>query len=545
VNKKQNDLPKGWAWVDLVEITKDALIGLDRGRSQQTNIPSGCPYIKMNNVTMDGRVLTADVVYVQASPEEKTKFRLQEGDLLFNTRNSKELVGKVGVVRTSLPNSIFNNNLMRIRFSHGINSRFLCAQMCGPEFRRRMESVKNATTNVAAIYAKNLFTLAIALPPFTEQQRIVEEIEKQFTRLDAAVAALKRVQANLKRYRASVLKAACEGKLVPTEAELARAEGRDYESADRLLERILKERRAKWEADQLAKMRIERKTSMDSTWKDKYREPAPPDISAVRDLPVGWAWASLETVADIIDPNPSHRMPIYTEEGIPFISSENFCKPDGIDFSVSKKVADKTYTEQAARFTINNGDFVLSRIGTIGKTRFLPLGTKYCLSHALVVIKAFSEHIDKRFLRTVISSDALTKQAKHGVQSVGVPDLGMAKIRSFRIPIMSLSEQRRIVAEVERRLSVVDEIGSIVEANLKRAAALRQSILKRAFEGKLVPQDPDDEPASILLEHIRAERASKQAETKPAKPTRAKRKGQEGKQGQLPLVSKATGTEGD
>ena len=84
------------------------------------------------------------------------------------------------------------------------------------------------------------------LPPLPEQHRIVAEIEKQFTRLDAAETALKRVGANLKRYRASVLKAACEGKLVPTEAELAEAEGRDYEHAERLLERILAERRPRW-----------------------------------------------------------------------------------------------------------------------------------------------------------------------------------------------------------------------------------------------------------------------------------------------------------
>ena len=88
------------------------------------------------------------------------------------------------------------------------------------------------------------------LPPLPEQRRIVAEIEKQFTRLDASVDGLKRAQANLKRYRASVLKAACEGKLVPTEAELARAEGRDYEPADRLLERILIERRAQWESQE-------------------------------------------------------------------------------------------------------------------------------------------------------------------------------------------------------------------------------------------------------------------------------------------------------
>ena len=91
---------------------------------------------------------------------------------------------------------------------------------------------------------------AVMLPPLPEQRRIVAEIEKQFTRLDASVDGLKRAQANLKRYRASVLKAACEGKLVPTESELARAEGRDYEPADRLLERILTERRAHWESQE-------------------------------------------------------------------------------------------------------------------------------------------------------------------------------------------------------------------------------------------------------------------------------------------------------
>ena len=104
---------------------------------------------------------------------------------------------------------------------------------------------------------------------------IVAEIEKQFTRLEAGVAGLRRVQANLKRYRAAVLKAACEGKLVPTEAELARQEGRSYETGAQLLERILTERRQKWNG------------------KGKYKEPAKPDMANLPPLPEGWTWASL------------------------------------------------------------------------------------------------------------------------------------------------------------------------------------------------------------------------------------------------------------
>ena len=117
-------------------------------------------------------------------------------------------------------------------------------------------------------------------PLVPEQRRIVDALESYFTRLDDAIATLERVQANLKRYRASVLKAAVEGRLVPTEAELARAEGRDYEPASVLLERILAERRRRWEEAELAKMKAKGKAPKDDKWKAKYEEPAAPDTTS-------------------------------------------------------------------------------------------------------------------------------------------------------------------------------------------------------------------------------------------------------------------------
>jgi type I restriction enzyme S subunit len=397
-----------------------------------------------------------------------------------------------------------NNHAHVLIGKPGLSNRFLMYQLNTIDFR---EFVSGTTRLKLPQGPMRQISLSVA--PAKEQDRIVDEIEKQFTRLDAATAALKRVQANLKRYRASVLKAACEGRLVPTEAELARKEGRDYEPAEKLLQRILRERRARWESDSLAKMQASGKPPKDDHWKQKYKEPSAPDTSDLSTLPEGWAWASLEAVASVIDPNPSHRMPMYVgENGIPFISSENFIGENGIDFTTGKQVSVETLKGQVERFDLEHGAFALSRIGTIGKTRKLPVERTYCLSHALVVIQSTCRDIDSNFLRVVCSSSALTAIARDRVQSVGVPDLGMAKIRSFPVPVVPPCEQGRILAEVSRRISIVDELEATVKTALARASSLRRAILDYAFTGQLVPQDPTDEPASVLIERIRAERGA-------------------------------------
>ena len=173
---------------------------------------------------------------------------------------------------------------------------------------------KATGTTFEAIKGDDLRSHAIPIAPLPEQRRIVAEIEKQFTRLDASVAALRRTQANLKRYRASVLRAACSGELAPTEAEQARAEGREYEPADVLLERILAERRSRWE------YREKRR--------GKYKEPVAPDTSDLPLLPEGWAWATLEHATEIqggIQKQPK-RAP--TDNAFPFLRVANVLRGD-------------------------------------------------------------------------------------------------------------------------------------------------------------------------------------------------------------------------
>ncbi len=208
-------LPEGWTWASIDQLAAETMIGLDRGRAQQSDDPaSGVPYIKMNNVTMDGRVVCDEMAYVPANGEESKKFAVKDGDILFNTRNSKELVGKVGIVRNAPDGTIYNNNLMRIRVPRGVVPEFLCLQMCSHEFRRRMELVKKATTNVAAVYQKDLLPLAIALPPQAEQTRIVAEVERRLSVVEELESV---VTANLQRatrLRQSILQKAFTGELL-------------------------------------------------------------------------------------------------------------------------------------------------------------------------------------------------------------------------------------------------------------------------------------------------------------------------------------------
>jgi type I restriction enzyme S subunit len=202
-------LPEAWTWATVDRLADETMIGLDRGRAQQSDDPAtGVPYIKMNNVTMDGRVNCNELVYVPASRDEALRFAVQDGDILFNTRNSKELVGKVGLVRNPPVGAIYNNNLMRIRVPAGVSQAFLALQMCSHDFRQRMELVKKATTSVAAVYSKDLLPLAIAFPPLAEQIRIVAEVERRLSVVEELEAV---VSANLRRatrLRQAILKSA-------------------------------------------------------------------------------------------------------------------------------------------------------------------------------------------------------------------------------------------------------------------------------------------------------------------------------------------------
>lgn len=307
--------------------------------------------------------------------------------------------------------------------------------------------------------------LRIPLPDIDEQRAIVAEIEKQCSRLDAGVAALKRLQANLKRYRSAVLKAGSEGKLVPTEAELARQEGREYESGAQLLERILVERRAKWNG------------------RGKYTEPTQPDVSELPELPDGWSWSRVQQLSEVsggLTKNPARsKLP----NKLPYLRVANVYANE---LRLDKIECIGVDDSELNKLLVQTGDLlVVEGNGSkdqIGRLAMWDGSIEPCVhQNHLIRVRPVPPTLSGWILHWLLSP-----VGRHFVELVasstsGLNTLSISKVSDLPVPLPPLDEQVRIVAEVDRRLSVVEEIEAAVEAGLKRAARLKQGVLQKAF----------------------------------------------------------------
>ena len=370
-----------------------------------------------------------------------------------------------------------------------------------------LRECSKAGTTVSSIVTAKLQRFEIPVAPQEEQERVVRSLEALTSRLDAAADAFLRARANLKRYRASLLKVACEGQLVPTEAELARREDRDYEPANVLLERILKERRAKWEEQELEKLRVKGKEPRDDRWKRKYREPEGPDTSGLPELPEGWVWSRLEQLGDpVTGTTPSTSDPANFGGSLPFL------KPTDLDAGYRVCEAREFLTEQGASKArlLPELTLLVTCIGaTIGK---VGLARRECTTNQQInaLIPAVGSPLPQYLFWLMVSPFGQRVIKKHA-SATTLPILNKTKFSRLAVPLPPLAEQERIVLEIERLWSIVESGERAVESNRLRADRLRQSILKRAFEGRLVAQDPSEEPASRPLERIQAEREESEA----------------------------------
>jgi len=315
------------------------------------------------------------------------------------------------------------------------------------------------------------------VPPLDDQRLVVATLDSYFSRLDDVEAGLERVQRNLKRYRASVLQAAVTGRLVPTEAELARAEGREYEPAEQLLESSLSERRNRWKK---------------SKQKTKYKEPAKPDTSDLQELPEGWTWATLEQLTERV--TVGHVGPMkseYRNQGVPFLRGQNV-RP-GRYSSEGLKYISRQFHAILSKSSLTPGDLLIVRSGAVGTTCVVPDFLSEANCSDLVIAKG------PIGIRPQLAAHYLNSLAKGAIRSqqvgVALTHFNTKSAAKLPFPLPPLPEQDRILEASERILSVADEIGKQVEWQLARCRHLRQTTLHAAFQGRLVQTSSDNSPA--------------------------------------------------
>lgn len=403
----------------------------------------------------------------------------QSGDVLFAKITPCMENGKMAVVPDLENHYGFGSTEFHvIRPNAGIDPKYVYYFVSCSDFRREAAHNMTGAVGQKRVPTDFLKQSLIPLPPTPEdQKRIVAEIEKQFSRLDEAVASLKRIQANLNRYKAAVLKAAVEGKLT----EKWRKGHPDIEPADQLLKRILTERRARWEAEELAKMSAKGFKPKDDAWKKKFKEPAGPDTANLPGLPEGWVWAALGQLAWSVKDGP-HYSPKYTESGIPFISGGNI-RPEGIDFSSTKYITPELHVELSQRCKPEYGDLLYTKGGTTGIARINTETRDFNVWVHVAVLKLV-DSIEPFYLQNALNSTHCYKQSQQYTHGVGNQDLGLTRMVWITVPLPPLTEQKFITEEIERRLSVAKELEVTIEINLKRAERLRQTILQLAFSGR-------------------------------------------------------------
>jgi type I restriction enzyme S subunit len=417
----------------------------------------GTPCLRMYNID-SGSIVWRDIKRMRVSAAELEEYGLREGDLLVNRVNSRELVGKAAFIPPSLEPSVFESKNIRVRLDTSkALPKFINYQLLAGS-RRHFADNAQQVVGMASISQKQLADFPIVLTDLDEQRRIVAELERQFSRLDEAVANLKRVKANLTRYRDQTLNAAITGRL--SSEDVAATPRTTDESATGFLERVLQLRRAHWSG------------------RGPYREPASPrEIDSV-EAPDGWVLSTIEQLA-WLDVGFAFRSAEFAEEGIRLLRGENI-EPGSLRWEDVRHWS-PSMLSGFEHLLLDEGQIVLAMDRPIISSglklaRVKPTDLPCLLVQRMTRLRCVDRSVEP-YLYIAMSTERFRRHLLGGQTGTQLPHVSGTTIASFVVPLPPPAEQRRITAEVDRRLSIVREVEVEVDASLQRAQALRQAVL--------------------------------------------------------------------
>ena len=380
---------------------------------------------------------------------------------------------------------------------------------------------KTSSQTVKHLSSSTIKEIPLPLPPTPEQTQIVGKCEVLFTRLDAGVASLQKVNNKLQLYRQAVLKHAFNGKLTE---EWRKTHKNTIQPAKKMLKQFLEEKQLGWENTQIEKMKAKSRRFKNDKWKLKYRSPPKVDEDKLPTLPDGWIWTNFEQLAEDV-PNAIKAGPFgsalkksfYAKKGFKIYGQEQVILGDPFygDYYI-----DEDRYKKLKSCMVKSGDILISLVGTIGNVLVLPEGIEHgIINPRLVKLSLNKRLVNQKFIKFYLESSSAVSYFSLSSHGGTMKILNLSILKKLPIPLPPLKEQEIILESIELQFSIGDEVEKTTKQVESQSEFLRQSILKTAFNGKLVVQNSVDEPAEKLLERIRQQN---EKQTKPKKVKRRK-----------------------
>jgi type I restriction enzyme S subunit len=492
------DIPEQWEWVEAGHVAEIVSGGTPTASDPANFADDGFPWLTPADLSgFAGEFVSRGARSLSAQGLKHSSARmLPTGAVLFTSR------APIGYCVIAANPISTNQGFKSLVLKGGVDPRYIRHYLLSA--KEYAESLASGST-FKELSGARIAELELPLAPLNEQRRIVRRIDELQARTRAVRGALEAVPPLLEHFGESVLSAAFRGDLTAD----WRAQNPDVEPASARLNHISDERRLRWETAELNRMGVAGKEPKDARWRDRYETPEGADHVALPRLPLGWVWASLDELIDgtrkisygVLKPGP------HVPDGVRFIKSGQV--RDGYldlsdDFRISTDI-----DAQYWRTRLRGGEVLLNLVGaSIGRSAVAPAELAGAnVTRAIAVIPAIDNLAE--WIQLALQGPLGQRLVHSTVGGSAQPVLNLSDVRRLAIPLPPIEERGRILLIVQASLRRLAALETTVGSALEKLAILEQSIVRKAFRGELVPQDPSDEPAAGLLRRMQAKRVTK------------------------------------